>query len=453
MLLYVKIFIAFLITIIIGTIVIVKHYSVKSGKSSSDDKECVSECDQKNCGDDGCGGDCGLCINLDKCLNGKCCTPKCDQKNCGDDGCGGSCGACSKEQTCVNGVCCPGIGGETCKGRECGDDGCGGSCGACSKKQKCLNGVCCPGIGGETCKGRECGDDVCGNSCGTCSGTKNICHNNTCIECSSGTCGKNAICYNANKQNSKCVCNLGFIINPETKDCTYKPRIILWTELNYTGIKKIIDVSTPDIDIATGKSINSVISSEKPAMQYKSLELLTGVDKSVSLPITIRFTRSGKGLLKTCYDVKYSDLSSLDFKIPDLQNYIITNPALNNNLRFFDPTTLFEYYQNQVFSLQLVQTINDYTACIQSSAPAKPHYNDPQNIFFVLLYKEENYIGEFILFTHTNASQDITFSISNSTMVSMISISLTINHILYFKSLTFLYVKTLLRLRGFSPVL
>ena len=93
---------------------------------------CIPNCANKECGDDGCGGNCGGCSNVpadyclnsttlrdyngtgscqnykcvynytDKtcpygCLNGKCqsCTPDCTNKECGDDGCGGSCGNCN----------------------------------------------------------------------------------------------------------------------------------------------------------------------------------------------------------------------------------------------------------------------------------------------------------------------------------------------------------------------
>ena len=85
--------------------------------SSSDtvggsDEVCVPSCLGLSCGDDGCGGVCGYCtaeyvcdLNQCKmpCASGLCqvnetcvgdvcipnCVPDCANKNCGDDGCGG----------------------------------------------------------------------------------------------------------------------------------------------------------------------------------------------------------------------------------------------------------------------------------------------------------------------------------------------------------------------------
>lgn len=53
---------------------------------------CVPKCDGMVCGDDGCGGKCGVC--------GDPCIPKCDGKKCGDDGCGGVC-TCGAGSACV----------------------------------------------------------------------------------------------------------------------------------------------------------------------------------------------------------------------------------------------------------------------------------------------------------------------------------------------------------------
>jgi len=72
------------------------------------------------------------------------CVPKCTGKECGDDGCGGDCGTCTAPETCEAGVCaCE----PECTGRECGDDGCGGFCGGgdgtCPAGEACTDaGVC-----------------------------------------------------------------------------------------------------------------------------------------------------------------------------------------------------------------------------------------------------------------------------------------------------------------------
>jgi formylglycine-generating enzyme required for sulfatase activity len=94
------------------------------------------------------------------------CMPDCEGKDCGDDGCGGECGVCSPEATCTQGQCkC------TCDGKECGDDGCGFNCGECPGNAPCVAGVCekwgcdddseCEHEQGENCV-------TCWQDCGTC---------------------------------------------------------------------------------------------------------------------------------------------------------------------------------------------------------------------------------------------------------------------------------------------
>jgi hypothetical protein len=95
------------------------------------------------------------------CSQGQCsCSPSCPGKNCGDDGCGGNCGVCPPE--CGDGAC---DGNETCHT-------CSYDCGLC-----CGNGQC-EELFNESCEscqadcGACCGDEVCepahGEQCGTC---------------------------------------------------------------------------------------------------------------------------------------------------------------------------------------------------------------------------------------------------------------------------------------------
>jgi hypothetical protein len=147
---------------------------------------CPPQCDGKDCGPDGCGGECGTCdpsagefcdIETSKCVSGPC-EDVCVE---GETFCNGS-----KVQNCVNAfadkpefppcwqpgeaVDCPAY--QTCVGFECSCDfkGCGEE----------GNLVCCPGneytcFGGEcclpSCEGKACGDDGCGGSCGDCADT------------------------------------------------------------------------------------------------------------------------------------------------------------------------------------------------------------------------------------------------------------------------------------------
>ncbi len=75
-------------------------------------EECVEEactftaCEGKQCGDDGCGGTCGSCIDEAPCIDGQCCTPSCTDKCSGaDDGCGGVCAQTQCDGCCANGEC------------------------------------------------------------------------------------------------------------------------------------------------------------------------------------------------------------------------------------------------------------------------------------------------------------------------------------------------------------
>ena len=137
---------------------------------------CLPACEDKLCGDDGCGGVCGDCPPGHECDAGQClCVPQCTAQDgtslqCGDDGCQGSCGACGFDEVCDDGQCvcvpqCDGADGPL----ECGADGCGGTCGDCAPNAVCEGGQCkCI----PTCVGplgfKECGDNGCGGSCGIC---------------------------------------------------------------------------------------------------------------------------------------------------------------------------------------------------------------------------------------------------------------------------------------------
>ncbi len=63
---------------------------------------CTPVCTDKECGSDGCGGECGLCVSPGTCQeDGTChCEPQCDGIECGADGCLGSCGECGEGLVC-----------------------------------------------------------------------------------------------------------------------------------------------------------------------------------------------------------------------------------------------------------------------------------------------------------------------------------------------------------------
>ena len=138
---------------------------------------CIPNCAAKQCGPDGCGGQCGFCQPNATCNSqGQCipsCQPKCEGKQCGPDGCGNTCGACELGYLCNSQgqcVCQP-----DCWGKECGSDGCGGSCGQCTGFMECTpSGKCAivtPLCGDGNCMqfiGENC--DSCPQDCGQCCG-------------------------------------------------------------------------------------------------------------------------------------------------------------------------------------------------------------------------------------------------------------------------------------------
>ena len=142
------------------------------------DGVCVPDCVGRQCGDDGCGASCGLCLDDDTCSQeGTCipalCEPTCEGKQCGPDGCGGSCGGCPAGEGCKDGLCQGCI--PDCDGKQCGDDGCGGSCGSCPDGVDCDGNWQCAQCTPD-CAGKHCGTDGCGGSCGSCPATQ-LCTN------------------------------------------------------------------------------------------------------------------------------------------------------------------------------------------------------------------------------------------------------------------------------------
>jgi hypothetical protein len=221
-----------------------------------DDVVCVPDCAGRECGDDGCGGVCGECLNMcdpgcegqdsypDPALcdqtTGICaqvCCPDCCGKTCGEDGCGGSCGACGDLQLCDMGLCVcefelcgdaccsdgevcfeAGCCQPDCQGLACGSDGCGGSCGECANGFECADGTecvcgfegcgedCCgggqvctaDGCCSPQCDGKACGADGCGFECGKCQGNT-VCSDDQCVcafaSCGDLCCGDGEVCF------------------------------------------------------------------------------------------------------------------------------------------------------------------------------------------------------------------------------------------------------------------
>ncbi len=185
---------------------------------------CASNCDGKECGDDGCGGQCGSCDDSLDCTSDVCdgetckhaaspvfciidalCVPSgtlapgnvcraCDPAASGTEWTavwdGKECGA---EKVCHSGQCCTPV--ENCAGKDCGDDGCGGQCGECVDGLVCSNDGLCV----DPCEGYECGQNAFGDSCGDCSND---------LACVNGKCVTSCIDQCAGKSPQGCYCDI-----------------------------------------------------------------------------------------------------------------------------------------------------------------------------------------------------------------------------------------------------
>jgi len=182
---------------------------------------CTPNCWGKECGSDGCGGQCGWCPWTETCVGGKCqpyqqldcpevidcmmgvpcfepdpwfCMEQCTDGQeppdvavelffCVVEACGmwnpwDDCfGFALKEkcgwlyQECMGG-CEPQCWSSNGTPKECGPDGCGGVCGWCNDDEKCVNGKCMGGCEPQCWLPdgtyKECGPDGCGGVCGWC---------------------------------------------------------------------------------------------------------------------------------------------------------------------------------------------------------------------------------------------------------------------------------------------
>ncbi len=173
---------------------------------------CQADCVGKTCGDNGCGGVCGECLDPTEpiCAAGKCspCIPNCAGLACGGDGCGGSCGSCPNDKLCSLGVCVAPALEASCVGY-CGKvapSGCACTAECAAKGTCCIDVDVCGCIA--ACDGKSCGDDGCGGTCGAC-GNGEICASGQCKfpSCSPLTCHGHGTC---NPSTVTCACEPGY---------------------------------------------------------------------------------------------------------------------------------------------------------------------------------------------------------------------------------------------------
>jgi uncharacterized protein (TIGR03382 family) len=135
--------------------------------------DCLPDCTDNECGDNGCGFACGTCPKGYLCEDSVCveapCTPQCTGKECGKDGCGGMCGECDEGYECKGGLCHELPCDVDCAGLECGPSNCPGkSCGECDEGLVCVEGLCQEPPCVPQCDKKECGPDGCEGTCGQC---------------------------------------------------------------------------------------------------------------------------------------------------------------------------------------------------------------------------------------------------------------------------------------------
>jgi len=90
-----------------GTPVTLRIYDVREDDAGVTFRICLvrPDCGDRVCGDDGCGGDCGVCPGGHHCVEGTCEACSCEGRACGDDGCGVSCGECRDDDPCTADSC------------------------------------------------------------------------------------------------------------------------------------------------------------------------------------------------------------------------------------------------------------------------------------------------------------------------------------------------------------
>jgi hypothetical protein len=162
--------------------------------------ECVPDCEEKECGDNGCGNTCGGCGSHEFCEDhlcrkkGKLGAPCDDDEECESEICAyfNAPGVCSErchkchcpsgyscQSSTIGQLCAPVDVDHPCEGLSCGKDEFGGCCGWCEDWHSCIDGVCVHDCVGE-CDERECGHDGCGTWCGKECPTGEVCDDGLC---------------------------------------------------------------------------------------------------------------------------------------------------------------------------------------------------------------------------------------------------------------------------------
>jgi hypothetical protein len=198
-------------------------FAPDTGGLAPDTGVCTPQCQDKKCGDDGCGGKCGTCTDGQQCVAGACVTPTCDPA------CGGETPVCNASQVCeCDASSC--TGGKQCVAGACATPECTPACGGetpvCNASQVCeCDASSC--TGGKPCVAGVCVPPTCTPACG---GETPVCNASLVCECDASSCtgGKQCVagaCVPAPTCTPACggetpVCNASQVCECDATSCT-----------------------------------------------------------------------------------------------------------------------------------------------------------------------------------------------------------------------------------------
>lgn len=192
---------------------------------------CVPSCSGKQCGSDGCGGQCGTCPASATCESGKCVTKSNDCADAIDVCAPGlpvdpslACGVIASEPTCESAIISAYKSGscvQKCSAANGAGQGavqalCGAGCTGTKSQMVSLglfdNGWCAECILEQCvpkCSGKACGSDGCGGQCGTCGAGKTCNASGQCVSTTTLVCEDinvpAGVCNDANPANCTCI--------------------------------------------------------------------------------------------------------------------------------------------------------------------------------------------------------------------------------------------------------
>ena len=159
---------------------------------------CAQQCYGRECGPDGCGGNCGACPDTTDCsADGRClaiCSFDCGDRECGSACPGANCGECDAGLTCkLDGLCAAPC-EDPCSETACGASTCGSvTCWTCKPGDVCADGSCVNPCA-DDCVDMACGfGPICALSCGECDESQTCNIEGVCAPGAEPTCGNETL--------------------------------------------------------------------------------------------------------------------------------------------------------------------------------------------------------------------------------------------------------------------